>query len=66
VLRAVSFFVGVSAQRERIRSRAAKHRLNEPTWLSLGTVASLHCPPPFHLAKRTDGWPSCSGWRPSR
>jgi hypothetical protein len=41
--------VGVNTQRERICPRA-KHRLDEPTWLSLGAVTSLHCPLPFHLA----------------
>jgi hypothetical protein len=30
---------------------AADHRLDEPTWLSLGMVASLQSPLPFHLAK---------------
>jgi len=29
--------------------RAARHRLDEPTRLSLGMVASLQSPPPFHL-----------------
>ena len=38
-----------STQRERISSRAAKHRLDEPTRLSLGVVASLQSPLPFHL-----------------
>jgi hypothetical protein len=33
------------------RSSAADHRLDEPTWLSLGMVASLQSPLPFHLAK---------------
>jgi len=33
------------------RSGAADHRLDEPTRLSLGLVASLQSPPPFHLAK---------------
>jgi hypothetical protein len=33
------------------RSVAADHRLDEPTRLSLGMVASLQNPPPFHLAK---------------
>jgi hypothetical protein len=32
-------------------SRAADHRLDESTRLSLGMVASLHCPLPFHLAQ---------------
>jgi hypothetical protein len=41
--------VGVSKQRERIHFRAATHRLDEPTRLSLGVVASLHSPLPFHL-----------------
>ena len=41
----------VSAQRERIGSRPAKHRLDEPARLSLGMVASLQSLPPFHLAK---------------
>lgn len=39
-------FVGVCTQRARIRSRAAKHRLDEPAWLDLGVVAflqSLQC-----------------------
>jgi len=27
------------------------HRLDEPTRLSLGMDASLHCPLPFHLAQ---------------
>ena len=31
--------------------RAPKHRLDEPTKLSLGMVASLQSPLPFHLAK---------------
>ena len=38
-----------SVQRERRASRAARHRLDEPTRLSLGMVASLQSPPPFHL-----------------
>lgn len=29
----------------------AVHRLDQPTRLSLGLVASTQCPPPFHLAK---------------
>ena len=33
------------------RSGAADHRLDEPTKLSLGMVASLQSPPPFHPAK---------------
>jgi len=40
-----------NAQRERIGSRdAAEHRLDEPARLSLGMVASLQNPPPFHPA----------------
>ena len=38
-------------QRENMSSRAASHRLDEPTGLSLSMVASLHCPLPFHLTK---------------
>jgi hypothetical protein len=33
------------------RSGAADHRLDEPTRLSLGMVASLQSPLPFHLAR---------------
>jgi hypothetical protein len=33
------------------RSGAADHRLDEPIKLSLGMVASLQGPPPFHLTK---------------
>jgi hypothetical protein len=32
-------------------SRARDHRLDEPTKLSLGMVASLQSPLPFHLAR---------------
>ncbi len=43
-------FLVVSVQRERIRSRAAEHRLDEPARLSLSMVASLQSPPPFRPA----------------
>src|ERR1700758_389561 len=43
-------FLVVSVQRERIGSRAAKHRLDEPARLSLSMVASLQSLPPFHPA----------------
>jgi hypothetical protein len=39
-----------NAQRERIVSRAAEHRLDEPARLSLGMVGSRQSSPPFHLA----------------
>ena len=39
--------VSASVQREKLKSRAAEHRLDEPTGLSLGMVASLQSPPPF-------------------
>jgi hypothetical protein len=39
-----------SVQRERRTSRAAEHRLDEPSGLSLSMVASLQCPLPFHAA----------------
>ena len=32
-------------------SRTRDHRLDEPAWLSLGMVASLQSPLPFHPAK---------------
>src|SRR5579863_3371689 len=49
VYRPMTFLV-VSVQRERIGSRAAKHRLDEPARLSLSMVASLQSLPPFHPA----------------
>ncbi len=46
-------FLVVSVQRERIGSRAAKHRLDEPARLSLSSmVASLQSLPPFHRFTR--------------
>jgi hypothetical protein len=41
----------VSVQRGRRTSRAAEHRLNEPTGLSLSMVASPQCPLPFRPAR---------------
>ena len=41
----------VSVQRERRTFRAAEHRLDEPSGLSLSMVASLQCPLPFHMAE---------------
>lgn len=38
-------------QRERIGSRAAEHRLDEPAKLSLGMVASRQSPLLFHPAR---------------
>jgi len=32
-------------------SRAAEHRLDEPTGISLGVVASQQCPLPFRPAR---------------
>ena len=43
--------VSTEYKRERINSRAAEHRLDEPARLSLSMVASLDCPLPFRLAK---------------
>jgi len=43
-------FLVVSVQRERIGSRAAEHRLDEPSGLSLSMVASLQSLLPFHPA----------------
>src|ERR1017187_1593320 len=40
-----------SGQRERISSRAADHRLDEPARLSLSMAASLKSPLPFHLTE---------------
>jgi len=37
--------------RARKASLRAQHRLDEPTKLSLGVVASLQSPLPFHLAR---------------
>jgi len=39
----------LAGKRESLSPRAARHRLDEPTRLSLGMVASLQSPPPFHL-----------------
>jgi hypothetical protein len=38
-------------ERERQTSAPQQHRLDEPAKLSLGMVASLQSPLPFHLAK---------------
>ena len=48
VYRPMTFSVNV--QRGRRTSRAAEHRLDEPSGLSLSMVASLQSLPPFHPA----------------
>jgi hypothetical protein len=58
--------VSASLQRERLKSRAAKHRLDEPTGISLGMVASPQCPLPFRPADHCSSATTCrfsaSGW----
>jgi hypothetical protein len=44
-------FLVVSVQRETIGYRAAEHRLDEPSGLSLSMVASLQSLPPFQPGK---------------